>query len=160
MFRGYRHVVARRFELPDGTEADFEVLVNPPTVAVLALTRADDVVLVREFRPGPERVLLELPGGIVDEGEEPLDAARRELVEETGYDGNVRLVGAYSASAYSTHRKHTVVAIDCRRVADPAADEHVDVVVLPLAEFREHLRHGDLTDVAAGYQGLDALNRL
>ncbi|MFN2472286.1 MAG: NUDIX hydrolase [Gaiellaceae bacterium] len=160
VYRGYRHVVARRFELPDGSEAEFEVIVNPETVAVLALTTEREVVLVREFRPGPERTLLELPGGLVDDGEDPLAAAGRELLEETGYEGDVRLAGVHVASAYSTHRKHTALATGCRRGGDPAPDEHVEVVLMPLAEFREHLRGGNLTDVAIGYQALDALNLL
>ncbi|MGZ8695475.1 MAG: NUDIX hydrolase, partial [Gaiellaceae bacterium] len=86
-YDGFRKILTRRFRLPDGREADFDIFSSPDTVAVLALTEADEVILVREFRPGPEQLLYELPGGIVEDGETPEEAARRELTEETGYEG-------------------------------------------------------------------------
>jgi ADP-ribose pyrophosphatase len=158
--RGYRHVLRRRFQVANGHEADYEVLVNPDTVAVLALTEQDEIVLARQFRPGPEEVLDELPGGIVDDGEQPLDAARRELLEETGYAGDLLAAGSHWAGAYSTHERHAFAATGCRRVAEPAPGEPVEVVLMPLPEFRRHLRGGRLTDVGAAYLALDLLNLL
>jgi ADP-ribose pyrophosphatase len=160
VYRSYRHVLRRRFRLPGGHEPDYEVLVNPDTVAVLALTEQDEIVLARQFRPGPEEVLDELPGGIVDDGEQPLDAARRELLEETGYAGDLRAAGSHWAGAYSTHERHAFAAIGCRRVADPAPGEPVEVVLMSLPDFRRHLRSGELTDVGAAYLALDLLNLL
>jgi ADP-ribose pyrophosphatase len=129
---------------------------------VLAITEADEVILVREFRPGPEELLYELPGGIVDEGETPGDAARRELLEETGYEGDLRAAGTSWAGAYSTHRRHAFVATDCYRVAEPWLEENeaVELALMPFADFRDHIRRGSLTDVAAAYLGLDTLERL
>jgi ADP-ribose pyrophosphatase len=160
LHRGYRHVLRRRFQVAKGDEGDYEVLVNPDTVAVLALTEDDEVVLVRQFRPGPEEVLDELPGGVVDDAEQPLDAARRELLEETGFVGELQAAGSHWAGAYSTHERHAFAATGCRRVAEPAADEPVEVVLMPLPEFRRHLRRGRLTDVGAAYVALDLLNLL
>jgi ADP-ribose pyrophosphatase len=160
VYRRYRHVVQRRFQLRDGHEADYEVLVNPDTVAVLALTKQNEVVLARQFRPGPEQVLDELPGGLVDDGEQPLGAARRELLEETGYAGDLRAAGSHWAGAYSTHERHAFAAIGCLRVADPAPGEPVEVVLMSLPDFRRHLRSGELTDVGAAYLALDLLNLL
>jgi ADP-ribose pyrophosphatase len=159
---GYRRVLGRRFQLPDGREADFEVLENADTVAVLALTAAGEVVLARQFRPGPDEVLDELPGGVVDDGEQPRDAAGRELLEETGYEGELRHAGSHWAGAYSTHQKHAFVATGCRHAGNPdvEADEPVEVVLMPLADFREHLRSGRLTDVGSAYQALELLNLL
>ncbi len=159
---GWRTVVGRRFRTPDGEEREFEVLVEPDTAVIVALTERDEVVLVREYRPGPLESLLELPGGIVDPGEEPLAAAARELLEETGYAGTIRPAGSVVDSAYSTRERHTFVATGCRRIEEPSPQggEFPEVVLLSLPEFREHLRGGRLTDVAGGYAGLDALSLL
>ena len=159
---GWRTVVGRRYRTPDGVEREFEVIVEPDTAVVVALTEARDVVLVREYRPGPRRHLLELPGGLIDDGEEPAAAAARELLEETGYAGELGPVGRIVDSAYSTRRRHTFVATGCRQVQEPAPHdgEFPEVVLLPLAGFREHLRGGELTDVASGYAALDALGLL
>ena len=91
---GWVPVVTRTYRMPDGSVSDWDV--HDPsfrTVAVLALTEDDRVVLVRQFRPGPGEVLWELPGGIVDDGEGLEEAAARELLEETGYQaGGVEIV--------------------------------------------------------------------
>jgi ADP-ribose pyrophosphatase len=160
VYERFRRIVSRRFQLPDGRTADFEVLYGPDTVAVLALTKDDEVILVREFRPGPEEVVLELPGGLVDEGQTPAEAAHRELLEETGYEGAVVAAGMMFHDAYSTNTKHAFVATGCGRVQAPAEGELTEPVLMPLARFRDHLRAGRLTDVDAGYRALDHLGLL
>ena len=159
---GWRTVVGRRFRTPDGIERVFEVIVEEDTAVVLALTDAQEVVLVREYRPGPREALLELPGGLVDDGETPLDAAARELLEETGYAGKLHAAGSILDSAYSTRERHTFVATGCKRVQEPepAEGEFPEVVLMTLDAFRDHLRGGRCTDVASGYAGLDALRLL
>jgi ADP-ribose pyrophosphatase len=159
---GWRTVVGRRYRTPDGAEREFEVIVEEDTAVVLALTDAQEVVLVREYRPGPREALLELPGGLIDDGETPAEAAARELLEETGYAGDLRPAGSIVDSAYSTRERHTFVATGCRQVREPEPGdgEFPEVVLLGLDAFREHLRGGRCTDVASGYAGLDALRLL
>jgi ADP-ribose diphosphatase len=162
LHKGWRTIVGRRYRTPDGVEREYEIKVEDDTAVVLALTADRQVVLVREFRPGPELSLLELPGGAVSPGEEPLDAARRELLEETGYTGELRPAGTLVDCAYSTRRRHTFVATDARQVQEPAPHdgEFPEVVLMPLGAFRDHLRGGQLTDVPGGYLALDALRLL
>jgi ADP-ribose pyrophosphatase len=116
---GFIDVVTRTYDLPDGTTTDWDILDLGDAAAVLAITRGGEVVLVRQFRPGPDRVLDELPGGLVDPGESPLDAAARELLEETGYRGTIEIVGYCWLMAPATRRQWVAVARDCERVAEP-----------------------------------------
>ncbi len=151
------------FELPDGSISDFYIGTGGRgPVCVLALTKNQEVILAKQFRPGPYEVLLELPGGGIDPDEEPLAAIKRELLEETGYQGNFTFVTQALESAYNTVDRYCFVATDCEKVAEPqnTATEMTEVVLMPLDEFRAHLRSGRLTDIATGYLGLDYLGLL
>lgn len=156
---GHFRVVTRRFRLPDGKEREFQIREEPSTVAVLAITEAGDVLLTRQFRPGPGEVLYDLPGGAIDEGEEPADAARRELLEETGFEGDLRPVAVTCHDAYSTTRVHTFVARACRRVSASNQDEgeFVEVLQVPMETLMDYLRRGLLTETASAFLALDYL---
>jgi ADP-ribose pyrophosphatase len=160
VYERFRRIVSRTFELPQGETADFEVLEGRDSVAVLALTDAQEVVLVREFRPGPEEILLELPGGQVEDGQTPEEAARAELLEEAGYEGELTLAGTILWDAYGTRKKYAFVATRCRRVRPPAPGELTEPLMMPLRELREHLRTGRLTDSDVAYRALDHLGLL
>jgi len=159
---GYLPVVHRRYALPDGTEAVWDIFGGAASVAIVAVTDDDEVVLARQFRPGPGRVLDELPGGYVDQGEDVIVAAERELLEETGYSGQFQLAGSTWLASSARTRRHVAVARQAKRVADPSPEpgEFVEVVLKDLDEFRDHLRAGDLTDVDLGYLALDHLGLL
>lgn len=162
VFDGHRTILRRRFALPDGEHVDYDIKVEPDVVAVVALTPAGQVVLVREYRAGPEELLLELPGGALEPGEDPIAGGRRELLEETGYSGVFRYLGGLLDCAYSTRTRHACVATGCGRVADPTphSSEHLELELLPLGEFVQHVRGGRLTDAATAYRALDQLGAL
>jgi ADP-ribose pyrophosphatase len=163
LHEGYQKVVRRHFERPDGRTADFEIRLVHDVICVVARTVDGTFLIARQYRPGPERVVDDLTGGGIEAGEDPEAAARRELLEETGYQaGTMTFVATNPVSAYSTNFRHTFVATACRKVAEPQNDarEHVEVVELSLEAFRAHLRSGKLTDVGSGYLGLDALGLL
>ena len=69
VYRGYRKVLRRKYRLPTGAEASFDIKQESTPVCVLALTDDQQVILARQFRPGPSEVLLELPGGGIDANE-------------------------------------------------------------------------------------------
>jgi len=159
---GFRRMLTRTFRLPNGDVQDFTITEQRPNVCVLALTDKNEVVLAKQFRPGPEDVLLELPGGGQEEGETPIEAAARELLEETGYAGDIQHVTACLDCGYSTLRRQCFVATNCKKTAEQNLDdnEFIETVLMPLADFRAHLRSGNLTDVEVGYLGLDFLKLL
>jgi ADP-ribose pyrophosphatase len=160
VYARYRRVVNKRFRLPGGELVDYEIKDEDDMVAVLALTPAREVVLVRQFRPGPEAVLLELPAGIVEPGDDPADSAAAELLEETGYAGRIEAAGTMLEEGYSNRTKYVFVAHGCRRQGQPEDPRLTEPVLVSLEELRSHLRGGRMADVDAGYLALDHLGML
>lgn len=159
-YRAFLTIESRTYRLPDGRTTRWDVLAGGRTVAVVALAESEQVVLARQFRPGPGEVLDELPGGMVDPDEEVLAAAGRELLEETGYAAaELEVVGRSWLAGFSTIERYAVLARGCRRVAAPApsADEVVEPVLRPLPEFVTQVRAGALTDADAAWACLDRL---
>ena len=129
---------------------------------VIAITPEEEVVFVWQYRHGTDAMSLEMPGGVVDAGEAPIDGARRELLEETGYAGELQLAGfSWLASASRTERFVAIVR-KAHRIAEPTNEsgEFCETAFMTLAEFRDHLRSGQLTDVDLGYLALDHLGVL
>ena len=155
VYEGDRRLARRRYRSP---EAGYDVVLDGPGTAVLALTPDGDVVLTRQFRPGAERLMWDLPGGFVDEDEEPAEAATRELREETGFEADgLEPVTVLHPGAYSTERRHVFIARGCRRVAETDTDpsEDIEVRVTAVDELLRLLRAGELTAVDAAYVALD-----
>src|SRR3954449_3412320 len=125
-------------ELPDGVRIAYGVLESAGFAAVVAVTERGDVVLVRQWRQPVEGFTLELPGGGVEGGEDPREAVRRELLEETGYRAEdlSHLVSVHTSPGRATEVCHL---FRCRAVRDlagphPEPTEFVSVVEMPLAE--------------------------
>ena len=157
---GWLPVTTRTYRMPDGSVSDWDIHTAPfTTVAVLALTDDGQVVLARQFRPGPGAILLDLPGGIVDPGEDTLAAGVRELREETGYGcESVEPAGSCWAFGASTWRRHVVVATGCRYEGPATSwggDEYCEPVLVSVEALREIARAGDTTDVDLVYRALD-----
>ena len=156
---GFRKIIKRTFQLPDNRIVSFDIKHERPAACVLALTEDNKVILTKQFRPGPERILLELPGGSVEAGETSEESIKREFLEETGYAGDFKFIGTSLDCAYSTVQRYNYVAINCRKIKKQNLDENefIEVVEMPLDDFKKHLRSGELTDIETGYLGLDFL---
>lgn len=139
----------RRRSQATGRAHDFFHIAAAEWVNVLALTPAGEAVLVRQERHGTEAFTLELPGGIVEPGEHPSDAALRELREETGYRGLVAepLGFVHPNPALQKNRCHSFVARGVRLEGAQALDgrEEIEVVTVPLPRLRELVRQGEIT---------------
>lgn len=162
VYDGYRKVLHRSFELPDGQQHGFDVVLAGGAVAILAMTARLEVVTFEQFRPGPERVLRELPGGGPEKDETPQQAVERELLEETGYAADVEYLGPYWRDAYTTGQWHMFVGRNANKVSEPHLDgtEFGRTVLVPLDEFKVQLQQGLLTDTTLGWAGLYYLGLL
>ncbi|MGF1427076.1 NUDIX hydrolase [Kitasatospora sp. LaBMicrA B282] len=150
------------FLLPDGTEKKKYLLREPSAAAVLALTPDMQVIIATQYRPGPDEILYEMPGGFIEDGEDPGDTAARELLEETGYEGTVEFAGSCWDDARSNARRYAYVARDCVLVAEQNLDpmEFVTVDLVSIERFKEIARNGLMTDVELAYRALDHLGLL
>lgn len=132
----------------DGTVHTFFTIDAPGWVNVVPLTADDEVVMVRQYRHGPRASTLEIPGGMVDPGEEPQAAAARELLEETGFAAaSWELIGNVNPNpALFSNRCLTYLARDARPVGpirNEGAEETV-VVRVPYPEIPERMRSGEI----------------
>lgn len=141
----YRDVVT----LSSGAEEVREII-RHPGAAVIAARRADGrFVLVRQYRHPIGRETLEFPAGRMDPGEDPLDCARRELEEETGYSaaGWRELFTMHPAPGYTDELLHIYLAEDLQDGQNhPDDDEQVAVTEAGLDELLEWIREGKITD--------------
>lgn len=154
-------------ELPSGKNYKAFVLEFDSWANVVALTKDDQVVLVKQYRHGVQEISLELPGGVVDAGEDPLEGARRELLEETGYSaGNLVEVGRiYPNPAIQTNALYCYLATDVELTGEQHLDEaeEIEVHLMPLDELIETVRQGNFRHalhVAVLFQALVYLNRI
>ena len=134
-------VVKVSIEEWDETEA--EVVQHPHSVTVVAVDREGSVTLVRQLRVPATDWLLELPAGKLDEGEEPLAAARRELEEETGLRGGdwEAVTEFFTTPGFCREKMHLFFAenLEQGEPGEQDEDEEIELVRWPLAELRERL---------------------
>ena len=140
-----------RYLLPRSVrEAPFYILESPDWVNVIPLTDRGEVILIRQFRFGLEGVTLEIPGGMVEGGLNPLETGRKELLEETGYGADQweYLGYVHPNPAFLTNRCHSFLARGVKKVAEVDLDEseEIEVVSAPLEKIpgliaREEITH-------------------
>jgi len=136
-----------RFE-PTKAEAPFVVCDSADWVFVIPVTTSGEVVFVRQYRHGVRKVILEVPGGIVEEDESPEETAIRELREETGFVAEqVELLGTMLPNpAINSASCHAVLAEGCQQTndADPDPFEKIEVLLRPLADVPEMIHGGEI----------------
>jgi ADP-ribose pyrophosphatase len=140
--------------LDSGMPARREIVEHRDAVVIVAQDSAPldgkgNVLLVRQFRKPTEQELYELPAGVMDEGESPEEAARRELSEETGLtaDSLAHLCSFYSAPGFTTEYMHLYAAGKLRPLASPPdEDEDIETLWLPLADALQMIDTGEIRD--------------
>ena len=136
-------------ELPNGRPAIREIVEHPGGVCVAALTKENTLTFVRQYRYPYHKVLLELPAGKLEKGEDPLEAGLRELEEECGLQAeNVRSLGCvYPTVAYCSEIIHLFLATGLVKTKQHFdEDEFLETVELSLDEAVDLVMRGEITD--------------
>lgn len=164
VYHKYSQTIEQRdYKLPDGSVSDYYLRIEKPGVCVLAITNDNKVVTLPQFRPGPGKILREIPGGQVENGEDHQATALRELLEETGYTGEVEdWVGTWESDAYTQLSRQIYIVKNCAKVTEQnlQAREFGEVELVPMADFVAQVRTGQLTDAAGALLALDHLKLL
>jgi len=128
--------------------ANFSIIDSLDWTNVMALTPDNEIILVEQYRYGIKKSTLEFPGGICDEGEEPMESSKRELLEETGFSSTnwVSLGNVSSNSAMLNNYTHFYLARNCIQTSQQRLDgnERINVHTMPLIEFLDMVRRGDI----------------
>ena len=135
--------------MPDGRQITREVIHHPGAVAIIPIDSDDSVLMVRQFRYPVGLELLEIPAGVIEEGESPDHTAQRELREETGYASkNLRpLGGVYSSPGFCDEMLYIYLARDLVEGRLPGdEDEDITVERVPLSEVDRLIRIGEIQD--------------
>lgn len=135
---------------PTGASMQVDVVEHSGAVAIIAIDANDNMLLVRQYRHPSSKVLLELPAGTLEAGEDPEKCARRESREEIGYEpGALTKVGAgYMAPGYSTEFIHFFIARDLKSAPLPQdEDEDIALERVPVEKARELVLSGQIEDV-------------
>ncbi len=136
-------------ELPTGKQTKREIVEHDGCVAIVPIDSEDNVLLVRQYRKAAEKAMLEIPAGGIESGEEPLECARRELAEETGFAAKQweKLNYFYTSPGFCTEVMHMYFACDLvPNKLDADSDEDIELVRVPLKDIAELIESGEICD--------------
>lgn len=141
----------KEVELPNGKKATREIVLHAPAASVLAITEEGKALFVRQYRKAIEQAIYEIPAGLVDDGEDPLAAAQRELGEETGYQaGDWKIIAEfYTSVGFCNEYLYVYEAKGLSKLneaLDLDEDEFLEVVELTYEEAMEKYQAGQMPD--------------
>lgn len=142
--------------LPNGKTSTREIVNHPGAVAIIAITADKKMVVVEQYRKALERSIIEIPAGKLEKGEQPIDTARRELEEETGFAaGSLTYLQSFSTSpGFADEIIHLFVAEDLSVIDEKAAldeDEFVEVMEITVEQAEEMMLAGQIYDAKTAF---------
>ncbi|WP_339233070.1 NUDIX hydrolase [Oceanobacillus sp. FSL W7-1281] len=142
--------------LPNGETAQRELVYHPGAVAIIPITPDNKIVLVEQYRKPLERTLVEIPAGKLEQNENPLTAAVRELEEETGYTTTnlSQVTSFYTSPGFANELVYVYVTNDLIKMENPPAgddDEFVEIMEVTLDEAKDLVEEGRIQDAKTNY---------
>ena len=142
-------IAVQEIRLPNGTVIDdYHQIVFPEYVILFAQTLDGKVIVEQSYKHGVGKVTLTLPAGALEDGEDPLAAAQRELLEETGYRSSEwRSLGAfYNHGSYGCGRGYLFIAQNAHKVAEPASGdlEEMEIILMEPQDMANAIQKGDV----------------
>lgn len=132
----------------NGKTNNFYRLEFSPWVNIVAVTKSQEILFIQQYRFGTGQMEVEIPGGAVEKGEDPLEAGVRELLEETGFSGdNPRIIGKVCPNpAIQDNFCYTVLVENVEKTAEPHLDdmEDIDMYTVPQADLPRMMRDGSI----------------
>jgi ADP-ribose pyrophosphatase len=142
-------LIRENITLPNGTTVDLDIIRHPGAAAMVALKDEKSLVMVRQYRHAVGGYIWEIPAGTLDPGESPLECAKRELTEETGYAAErwQELGAIIPVPGYSDEKIHIFLATDLQTAHQNLdSDEIIDVREIPLEKAFEMIEGGEIID--------------
>lgn len=139
----------QKFKLPNGKVREAEYINHKGSSVILPVLDSGEILMIKQYRPIIDKWLYELPAGTVEEGEDPLETAKRELVEETGYQAGkiIHLIDFYPSPGVSNELMHLYLATDLKFVgAKPEDYEIIEVKKLSRDEIIQLIKSGEIID--------------
>ena len=135
--------------LPNGKTSTREYLHHPGAIGAVPLLDSGEIIMVKQFRYPTQSVILEIPAGKLEEGEDPVECVRRELMEEIGYEPQkiVHLASVWTTPGFTDEIIHLYLATELRENrAEMDPDEFLELVALKKADLLELLNSGAVVD--------------
>lgn len=150
LYKGKLYSLKREtLEFPDHTH-HWDIIVHPGAVAAIPVTKEDKLILIQQWRRAIDKIIYELPAGVLEPGESPLETVERELQEEIGYRAStfINLGGFYSTPGFCTEYIHLFIAQDLTPSKLPGdLHEAIDVVEMDLSEASRLIDTNEIDDM-------------
>jgi len=132
-----------------GKDHEFYVIESPDWVNIVAVTDENNIVFIEQFRHGISGTVLEIPGGMIEDGEEPKLSAQRELLEETGYTSEefIEIGKVHPNPALFDNLCYTFLAKSAKKIKEPEFEgtEDIETILYPSKDIMELIQKGDIT---------------
>lgn len=144
------NIQKRTIKLQSGKKIQREIIKHPGSVAIIPFLDNETIILIEQYRNAIEKAILEIPAGTLEINEKPIECARRELLEETGYLAkNFRkLLVGYTTPGYSDEKMHFYVATDLTfKKKNLDEDENIKTKMIKLDEINQMIKNGEIMDL-------------